>query len=146
MRALLVVSVAALAACATNSSDEPAETGVSDMVGDWSADLSARNGSGITGDAGAQSALAATGATISIRGAAASAQHPWHIHRGTCSAGGPVVGEASAYPVLTPARDGTARAAATIGVPLNENESYHVNVHRSPQEMGVVVACGDLRN
>ena len=146
MRTLLVISVAALTACATNRTDEPDEASISDMVGDWSADLSPRNNSGISGDAGAQSALAATGVTISIRGAAAGGQHPWHIHRGTCSAGGSVVGEASAYPVLTPGQDGTARAAATIGVPLSENESYHVNVHRSPQEMGVIVACGQLRN
>ena len=146
MRALLVISVAALAACATNRPDEPAEADISDMVGDWSADLSARNNSGISGDAGAQSALAATGATISIRGATPGGQHPWHIHRGTCSTSGAVVGAAAAYPVLTAGQDGTARAAATIGVPLNENESYHVNVHRSPQELGVIVACGELRN
>jgi hypothetical protein len=119
---------------------------VADRVGDWSADLQPVNGSGVRGEAKARSALAATGLTISISGAASGGHHPWHVHRGACGSGGAIVGDANAYPPLHAGEDGRARAAVSIGAALNEQERYHVNVHRSAPEAGVIIACGNLRN
>jgi hypothetical protein len=147
MRLLAMVLVLALAAC--SSSREESDAGgwsVADVVGDWSTDLRAQNASGISGEVKLQSAVAGSGVTVSVSGAPAGAQLPWHIHRGTCASGGPILGEASAYPLLAVGEDGRARLATTIGSPLNERERYHVNVHRSMTEMNVIVACGDLKN
>jgi hypothetical protein len=66
------------------------------------------------------------------------------VHRGACGSGGSIVGGADAYPVLHVGADGRASAEATITVGLDEDTSYHVNVHRSPTELGVIIACGAL--
>lgn len=144
MRVVFIVALAALGACSARQ-EEP-EGGVSATVGDWSATLRAQNSSGVNGSSSAQSALAATAARISIDGAASGAQHPWHIHRGTCGSGGSIVGAAGDYPVLTVGTAGTASATATVGAPLDENERYHVNVHQSAAQMNVIISCGELRN
>jgi hypothetical protein len=68
------------------------------------------------------------------------------VHTGTCATGGPVYGQASAYPALHVGSNGTAAATATIGQALNEEQRYHVNVHRSPTELNVIISCGDLSN
>jgi hypothetical protein len=44
------------------------------------------------------------------------------------------------------ASNGTASATASIGVALNEEQKYHVNVHRSEAEMNVIISCGELRD
>jgi hypothetical protein len=143
--AILLLAGLTLAACSARSGEDEGG-GLSDTVGDWSTDLEPRNNSGIRGTSGVQSLAAGAGARVSIRGAMNGAHHPWHVHRGTCSAGGGIVGEAGAYPPLHVGTDGTAAATATLNVALNEEERYHVNVHRSATEMSVIVACGDLRN
>jgi hypothetical protein len=86
-----------------------------------------------------------TGAAIGIGGAASGATHPWHIHRGTCASGGPIVGDPAAYPALQVGANGNATASATIRVGLEAGQSYHVNVHQSPQNLGTIVGCTDLR-
>jgi hypothetical protein len=147
MRAVLLLALAALAACSTRRTEEP--TGgfsVSDVVGDWSATLHEQNNSDVTGSVKAQSALAAAGITITISGAQSGAHHPWHVHRGTCASTGAIVGDATAYPALHVGSDGAASAAATLGVALNEGERYSVNVHRSAAEMNVIISCGELKN
>ena len=145
MRIILALALVALTACSARENQDEGGS-LSDRVGDWSADLEQRNNSGVTGSAGVQSLALGGGARVSIRGAVPNAHHPWHVHRGTCSTGGAIVGEAGSYPPLHVGADGTASAVATIGVALNEDERYHVNVHRSPTELNVIIACGDLRN
>jgi hypothetical protein len=143
MRKLLATGLVILAACASSPEDD--KDVVSNRVGDWETSLSATAGSNVRGTAKAQSVGVGTGVSISIEGAAASAQHPWHVHTGTCATGGGIVGSANAYPVLTAGMGGAASANASIGVALREDERYHVNVHRSPTDL-TVISCGDLSN
>lgn len=146
MRKILMVGLVLLAACSARTEGDDDGDPVGDRVGDWDATLSSRNNSTVRGTTRAQSVALGTGANISINGAQSGAFHPWHIHTGTCATGGPILGNPSSYPVLQVGADGTASANATIGTALNEQAQYHVNVHRSPTEMGTVVACGDLDN
>lgn len=147
MRLILVLALGALTACATSQSgNQPGDTDLSDVVGDWSATLQPRNNSGVSGTVRAQAAVAATGVTITVTGATPNSHHPWHVHTGTCATGGPVYGAATAYPALHIGANGGATATASIGVALNEEQRYHVNVHRSETEMNVIISCGDLRN
>jgi hypothetical protein len=146
MRKVLILAMVALAACSARGDDADDIQPVSNVVGDWDGNLAAVNNSGVRGSARAQSAGLATGAALTIAGATAGAQHPWHIHRGVCGDGGPIVGNATDYPVLTVGADGNASATATIRVALNENESYYVNVHRSPTDLGTIVSCGPIDN
>jgi hypothetical protein len=144
MRRILAAGLVMLAACASSPEEEDKDI-VSNRVGDWETSLSSTAGSTVRGSSKAQSVGVGTGVTISIEGAAASAQHPWHVHTGTCATGGGIVGDASAYPVLTAGVGGAASANASIGVALREDQRYHVNVHRSPTDL-TVIACGDLSN
>jgi hypothetical protein len=41
--------------------------------------------------------------------------------------------------------DGRAEASARLlDLKLNEAKKYHVNVHRSPNDLPTIIACGDL--
>lgn len=84
-----------------------------------------------------------TFASISADGEA-NARYPWHIHAGECGSGGPIVGSATAYPVLSMNAEGEAMAEATLDVTLDEEADYYVNVHASPDDLGTIVACGEL--
>ena len=145
MKALVLIGIAALTACTVSTSNGIDVDPVTDLMGDWSADLASQNNSGILGAAAARSAVATTGVSLTISGATSGARHPWHIHRGTCGSGGSIVGDAGDYPVLQVRSDGVASATADLDVALSEDGQYHVNVHRSPQDMGTIVACGALR-
>lgn len=144
MRRILAAGLMILAACASSQPEDDKDI-VSNRIGDWETSLSSTAGSAVRGSAKAQSVGVGTGVNISIEGAAASAQHPWHVHTGTCASGGGIVGSATAYPVLTAGVGGTASANTSIGVALRENERYHVNVHRSTTDL-TVIACGNLSN
>jgi hypothetical protein len=144
MRKILAAGLVILAACASSPEEEDKDI-VSNRVGDWETSLSSTGGSVVRGTAKAQSVGVGTGVNISIEGAAASAEHPWHVHVGTCGSGGAVVGSANAYPPLLASSSGRASANTSIGVALRENERYHVNVHRSPTDM-TVISCGNLSN
>ena len=63
---------------------------------------------------------------------------PAHIHTGTCANLGGI-----AYNLEFP-RDG--KSSSILAVPLSaiQNGNFAVNVHRSPQESNVYVACGDI--
>jgi hypothetical protein len=75
---------------------------------------------------------------------AAGAIRPWHVHVGSCAKGGPVLGAASAYPVLRVDRKGAAEGKATLRLALPDSGNYYVNIHESAAAMSKVVACGDL--
>jgi hypothetical protein len=87
-----------------------------------------------------------THAMVSVRGAEAGEQLPWHIHEGRCETpGGAIVGPPAAYSPVSVASNGQATAMANLpGVRLNEATPYKVNFHASPSEMGTIVACADL--
>lgn len=148
-----------IAACATKKESE--EVGVTTDIGaeeetvdtgaavaelpTWQVALTANEGFDVTGEA-TVSALAGsrTRADVEISGAEPNAQHPWHIHSGECDTNGPVVGDASAYPVLTVNADGEATGSATIDVSLETGSDYYINIHKSPSEPETIVACGQI--
>lgn len=139
----------ALGACATNSgTPATASSGVNTvplgMGSQWAATINPQGGTTITGTAAAVGDLRQTHVTVSLGSATAGAVHPWHIHAGQCGDNGPIVGPAANYPPLTVGTDGTANASATVLAGLTTGTRYYVNVHKSPSEMGTIVACGNL--
>jgi hypothetical protein len=86
------------------------------------------------------------GTTVEIRfaGGEPGATHPWHVHHGSCAQRGGIVGEPAEYPPLQVGTDGTATATALVEFELQEGQPFHINVHRSPAELGTIVACGEL--
>jgi hypothetical protein len=146
MKTLIVVGCCVLAACTVRRDGSTVDVDpVTDRIGEWSATLASMNNSNVRGSVTAKSAVAGAGVTINITGAQSGARHPWHVHRGTCANSGSIVGGADEYPVLEPGSAGTATASANIEVALSEDSQYSVNVHRSPTELGAIIACGDLR-
>ncbi|HEX6559556.1 MAG TPA: hypothetical protein VF021_08835 [Longimicrobiales bacterium] len=145
MRKMVLAGICLLAACTAHTENGKVSVQpITDRIGDWSATLTPQNNSGVRGSVAARSAAISTGVSISIAGASSGAQHPWHVHRGGCSDNGAVVGDGSKYPVLSAGADGTASASANIDVGLTEDAVYSVNVHKSPTELNVIVACGTL--
>jgi len=127
-------AVAGLAA-ATSSASGP----------EWKAVLKPGAGSSITGKAEVEGeGDKATEAEISIKGATAGAELPWHVHSGKCGSAGPVVGADAAYPLLKVKRNGEAEAEAKLDIAAPTSGDYHVNVHKSAADMKTIVACGDL--
>lgn len=110
----------------------------------WTGTLTSVRGSGISGTARAVVSGDETRVNVSVIGSMPNVAHPWHIHQGTCQSGGGVVGSGGAYPPLMIGNTGQGQASATVGVPLNEAQNYHVNVHASANDMGTIIACGDL--
>jgi hypothetical protein len=112
----------------------------------WTATLASLSGSSVTGSATAGTGDTAeqTRASVTISGAEPGAVHPWHIHSGRCGDNGPIVGPAAAYPPLNVNDQGAASVTANLPYATPMSGSYYVNVHRSPTEMGTIVACGNL--
>jgi hypothetical protein len=156
MRMLLALSASvAMAACATSSatpttgaSVTPAPPGTVSATtpagASWRASLQSMNGTSISGSATVTPAPGGSTANINIRDAVAGAVHPWHVHVGTCATGGGIAGPASAYSPLNVTSGGNANSSAQLPMTLDPTQSYHVNVHNSPSDMGTIVACGDL--
>jgi len=69
---------------------------------------------------------------------------PWHVHLGTCAAGGAILGSEGGYAPLAVGQDGTAMTTATIEVEPDATMAYHVNVHESQAALANVIACGNL--
>jgi hypothetical protein len=147
MRKITILAAALLAACSTSTSNDTNDIDpVADQIGDWESSIAPVGTFAVRGTAKAQSVGVGTGVTISITGATANAHHPWHVHRGVCGDNGPIVGNANDYPALHASAAGNATANASIGVALNEQDSYYVNVHNSPTDLGTIVGCGKLSN
>ena len=153
----LAAASAALAACAsrqvevssgsstttTTATTSTAGGGMAGMA--MTAQLASQGGSTVTGTATATHGSDANSfrATASISGASPNATHPWHVHAGRCGDNGPIVGPASAYPVLQADANGAATVNTNVPVAMPTGPLY-VNVHASPTQMGTIVACGNL--
>jgi hypothetical protein len=134
---MLATGLAVLAgACATVPLFEPRE---------WGATVEPRGGSEVRANVRAGTAPRQTAVAINLSGGEAGGTHPWHIHHGSCATGGGIVGDAGAYPPLRPGSNRSASATAHITVELIPGQSYHVNVHRSPQALNEIIGCGDMR-
>lgn len=133
---MLAVLTCLAVACATSPVFEPRE---------WSGSVEPRADSGVRANVRAATGPSQTAVSINLAGGQARGAHPWHVHSGTCSTGGGIVGDPTAYPVLRPGSNGSATAEARIGVQLIPGESYHVNVHRASDALGDIIGCGNLR-
>lgn len=112
----------------------------------WNAKLSGRSmWTGASGTATARREGDNTVVTLVLTGLPSGGPYPWHVHDGTCETGGPIVGDATAYPPLTVGVDGRAEAnARLLNLKLNEAKKYHINVHRSATDLATIIACGEL--
>jgi hypothetical protein len=146
-KVLVVGALALITACTARTTDGGIDIDpVSDHIGNWSASLSPQNNSGVSGQVAARSELTSAGISITIWGAQSGNSHPWHVHRGSCGNDLGIVGGAEAYPALQVGTNGTSSASATIRMPLSEDASYFVNVHKSATELGTIIACGPLNH
>jgi Cu/Zn superoxide dismutase len=143
---LLIVA----SACNPFRQQTPVEISASDTASGsrWNATLatpSALTGAlDIRGTAWMAPSAGRTLAGVSISNAAPGGVHPWHIHEGRCGGNGAILGPPGAYPPLKVATDGTARAQANLDIPLPQSGQYYVNVHASSDNMGTIIACGNL--
>lgn len=124
------------AACATVPVFEPR---------DWSATVQERGDSDVRANVRAASAAGQTAVSINLAGGESNGTHPWHVHRGTCGNDQGIVGDPSAYTPLRPNSAGAASATAHLAVQLVPDGAYMINVHRSPQALNEIIACGELR-
>lgn len=85
-------------------------------------------------------------ATLSIRGASAGQQLPWHVHAGRCNSSTPgvVAGSLVAYQLIQVRGDGTADHTQTVRTSLAPDQTYYVDVHASRSDMERIVGCADL--
>lgn len=114
---------------------------------DWTAVVSGKDGRKVTGTALAKPNADGTGTdiTVSIDGDTPGATRPWHVHVGSCTKGGPVLGGARAYTPMSIDGKGQGSAKATVSLPLADTATYYVNIHDAATAMGIIVACGDLQ-
>jgi hypothetical protein len=143
---------AAVAACHSRVETNPSSGAVDVDVRtdkkpgeEWTSDVRGRDTwSAATGRATGREMAGTLTINFSMAGLPSGGVHPWHLHEGKCSTGGPIVGPPTAYPALRPGSDGRASANAQMQVSLNEARDYHINVHLSPNALGTIIACGDF--
>ena len=113
----------------------------------WTATLNSMNGSTVKGTASLApgTASGASVATASITGGKSGSTYPWHIHTGTCAAGGGVFGTGAAYKPIMAGADGSGTSTANLTAAAPTTGDFHVNIHASAQDMKTLVACGDLK-
>jgi hypothetical protein len=85
-----------------------------------------------------------TRASVSISNAVPGGRHPWHVHLGQCGNDQGILGGAEAYQILEVGGDGQAEASAALALPVPVSGQYFVNVHASPENLGTIIACGNL--
>lgn len=153
-----VVALGSLVACGKKA-DTAADTGmatVSAMADSavtkpaatrWTATLEPQGGSQVRGTASVTSGATAGTMTVevAITGGAKNGTHPWHVHVGTCATGGAIAGPAADYSPLKADASGAATATTTVNIAAPTSGDYHVNIHLSPEAMGTIVSCGDLK-
>jgi len=103
--------------------------------------LSSQNNSGETGRVSvSDNAYGKAHVVVNLIGEPAGASQPMHFHAGSCSAIGAVK-----Y-TLTSAVNGKSDTTLAISTAdLMKQLPMAVNVHKSAAEMGIYVACGDVR-
>ncbi|HYR06358.1 MAG TPA: hypothetical protein VEQ60_01240 [Longimicrobium sp.] len=133
--------LAVLAACAPPPSPAPQQGPL-----EWHGEMIERGGYAITGAGYVQNRYGRIVAMAMLFNATPGQELPWHVHRGTCGVpGGPIVGPDSSYQPVTVAADGSGvRSAEVHGMRLDPTQRYKLDVHRSPDEMDVIVACANL--
>lgn len=102
------------------------------------------NGSGITGTVQVTERTAEEGGgtrnTISLEGTNAGETHPAHFHAGNCGGNGAIV-------VPLESVDGADGASVTYSDASFDTiveDNHYINIHRSPEAINVIVACGEV--
>ena len=154
-----IIALGSLTACGGPKSENMADTTVAatPAMGDaatsggmsarWTAALEPQGGSQVRGTASAMAGATAGTMTaeVAISGGANNGTHPWHVHAGTCATGGDIVGPPTDYPPLKADGNGAATVMSTVNIAAPSSGDYHVNIHLSPEAMGTIVSCGDLK-
>ena len=85
-----------------------------------------------------------TRAFVSVSNAVPGGRHPWHVHMGQCGNDRGILGGADAYPILEVKNNGRAEETAELNLPVPTSGQYFINVHASPNNLGTIIACGNL--
>ncbi len=85
-----------------------------------------------------------TRASVSVENAVPGGRHPWHIHVGQCGSNGGILGSPEAYQPLNVGGNGRAESTADLSLRLPAAGQYYVQLHASPNNMGTIIACGNL--
>jgi LPXTG-motif cell wall-anchored protein len=100
--------------------------------------LAAQNDSGINGTATLTAMGQQTKVVVNVTGASTGPQ-PAHIHAGTCANLDP----RPAFP-LTSVANGASETTVDASLSQLQSSPMAINLHKSPQEAAVYVACGNL--
>jgi plastocyanin len=101
-------------------------------------DLGELNDSGMSGTATLRANGDQTDVEVSLDGATGG--HPAHIHSGTCTDLDPN----PAYPLTEIDADGKSTTTVDISLEDLQAEPFAINIHKSADEIGVYVACGEI--
>jgi hypothetical protein len=138
-RLTLMTAVVALVAVASTAS------AVAGAVS-WKGKVTGRGGSKLTGDVSITPTADGKGAEVNvmIMGDTPGVTRPWHIHIGSCTQRGGVLGGGAAYTPIAVDGSGHGMSKAILPVAVPDTGSYNVNIHESASNMGTIVGCGDL--
>lgn len=133
------VSIAAAAPAGTpEATEEAGDDDDAAAANELTIDLGELNDSGMSGTATLRANGDETEVEVSLDGAEGG--HPAHIHSGTCTDLDPN----PAFPLEEIDADG--RSTTTVGISLQDllAQPFAINIHKSAEEIGVYVACGEI--
>ncbi|HKG24417.1 MAG TPA: hypothetical protein VKB09_02165, partial [Thermomicrobiales bacterium] len=132
------VSIAAPAPAGTAEATPEAGDDDEATANELTIDLGELNDSGISGTATLRANGDQTDVELSLDGATGG--HPAHIHNGTCTDLDPN----PAYPLEEVDENGKSTTTVDISLEDLQAEPFAVNIHKSADEIGIYVACGEI--
>jgi plastocyanin len=120
---------------ATDDSDDS-----EDAADEITVELGELNDSGMSGTATLRADGERTVVTLALEGA--TGDHPAHIHNGACNDLDPN----PAFPLDDVDADGQSETTIEISLDDLQSEPFAVNIHKSVEEIGVYVACGNIES
>jgi len=133
VRAVWVPLMGAFAVAVATFAFMPVDTQAQQSV---TVSLAAQNNSGMSGTAVLTPDGGGTKVVLTLSNA--PGPHPAHIHSGSCPNVGAVV-----YP-LTSVTNGHSETTVAASIADLMKQPMAINVHKSPQEISVYTACGDI--
>lgn len=98
------------------------------------------NDSGITGLVIVKGDTRNSTVTVLLQGTPQGGKHPMHLHAGNCDSNGNVIVPLNDLDGTT----GTSRTVANYPYGMIVGEDLYLNVHLSAEDMGTIVACGEV--
>jgi uncharacterized surface protein with fasciclin (FAS1) repeats len=102
--------------------------------------VSAANDSGITGIVIVKGDTRNSTVTVLLQGTPEGGKHPMHFHAGNCDSNGDVVVPLNDLDGTT----GTSRTVVAVPYGAIVGGDHYLNVHLSADDMGTIVACGEV--